>query len=116
MAKPVDLGKYESRPVIMASITIPNAGGGLHDALALDPVMLHTGEEFVIALRCRAENITHEVVKHKGEDTGNYNRVHKCVAMSGMIIDSDLVADMFTAQRKRIDEAKGIQTIPGIDD
>lgn len=116
MASKVDLGDYEGRPVIMASIVIPNAGGGLHDSLALDPVVLHTGDEFVIALRCRCENIIHEVVKHKGEDTGNYNRVHKAVAIMGQIIDADLVAKLFAEQRKRIDEAKGVQSIPGIDD
>lgn len=112
----VDLGSYEGRPVIMASIVIPNAGGGLHDALALDPVVMHTGDEFVIALRCTVGNITHEVIKHKKEDTGNYNRVHKATALMGMIIDNDLVAALFASQRKRIDEAKGVQQIPGIDD
>lgn len=116
MADPVELGNYEGRPVIAASITIPNAGGGLYDALALDPVVLHSGDEFVIALRCRTEDINHKMIKDKGEDTGNFNRVHKAVAMSGMIIDADLVRDLFTAQRKRLDEAKGIQSIPGLDD
>lgn len=124
----VDLGTFEGRNVIMASITIPNAGGGLHDALSLDPVMLHTGDQIDVLLRCTVGKITHDPIVHKGDDTGNYSRVATLHAEKGIILDESTVGDKsFSKQatrlaaaeleRKKREEAEaGTQRIPGTED
>lgn len=115
----VDLGEYEGRPITMSSVVIPSAGGGLYDALALDPVLLHSGDEVTIALRCKVEDINHALIKYKGEDTGNYNRVAKLVVAKGLIIDGATVASAFAALNRRLElvaEENGAgRRIPGID-
>jgi hypothetical protein len=98
---------YEGRPVIMASITIPNAGGGLHEALGLDPVLLYTGDEVDVLLRCTAGKITHDPIVHKGEDTGNYNRVVTLHADKGTIVVDKAVGDrLFTKLSTRLQAAE----------
>lgn len=113
---PTVLGEFDGREVIMCSIAIPNASGGLHDALALDPVMLHTGQEVDIVLRCTVGRIAHDPIMDKDDDTGYYNRVATLSARRGLIIDSKVVDAEFAKQRTKIDAARGVQPIPGIDD
>lgn len=103
----IDLGMFEGRPVIMASITIPNAGGGLHDALSLDPVVLHTGDEVDVLLRCTVGKITHDPIMHKGEDTGNFNRVATLHADKGTILADESIGDKaFTKLSARLEKAE----------
>jgi hypothetical protein len=116
MTTRVDLGMYDGRPIITSSVVIPGAGGGLHESLAVQPVLLHTGDSIDIVLRCTVEDINHKMIKHKGEDTGHYDRVAKLVPNFGMIIDSADVDKAIAASRKRVEEAAGIQQIPGMPD
>lgn len=123
-----DLGQYDGRDIITASIVIPGAGGGLHDALTLDPVLLHTGDEIDVLLRCKVEDIRHSVIKDKGEDTGDYDRVSKLVVLKGTILADKTVGDKTFAKmatrlaeaeverRKREEAAAGVQPIPGTED
>lgn len=113
---PTVLGEFDGREIIMCSVAIPNASGGLHDALALDPVMLHTGQSVDIVLRCIVGRISHDPILDKGEDTGYYNRVASLSAQRGMIIDASVVDAEFVKQRTKLDEARGVQAIPGIED
>ncbi len=112
---PTVLGVFDDREIIMCSVAIPNASGGLHDALALDPVMLHTGQSVDIVLRCTVGRISHDPIEDKGEDTGYYNRVASLSAQRGMIIDAKIVDEEFAKQRKKLDVARGVQAIPGIE-
>lgn len=124
----VDLGTYDGRPIIMASITIPNAGGGLHDALSLDPVLLHTGDEVDVLLRCTVGKHTHDPITHKGEDTGNFNLVYTLHADKGTILSDESIGDKaFTKlsarlekaeleRRKAAEAATGQQAIEGTDE
>lgn len=124
----IDLGMYEGRPVIMCSVTVPNAGGGLHDALGLDPILLHTGDSVDLLLRCTAGKITHEPIMHKGDDTGNYNRVVTLHADKGTILGDTAIGDKaFTKlsarlekaeleRRKAAEAATGQQSIPDAED
>lgn len=113
---PTVLDKFDGREVIMCSVAIPNASGGLHDALALDPVLLHTGDEIDIVLRCTVGPISFDPILDKGEDTGYYNRVAKLHANRGLIIDGKVVDAEFVKQRAKLDAARGVQAIPGIED
>lgn len=124
----IDLGMFDGRPVIMASITIPNAGGGLHDALSLDPVLLHTGDEVDVLLRCTVGKITHDPILNKGADTGNYSRVATLHADKGTIMADTSIGDKtFTKlgarlekaeleRRKAASAATGQQAIEGTDE
>lgn len=108
-----DLGMYDGRPIVMTSIVMRIAGGGLRDALALDPVLLHTGDEGYIAFKFCAEDIKHQMIKAKdGTDTGTYNRVVKLVALRGMLIDAATVEAGFQALQKRVEEAEGVSQLP----
>jgi hypothetical protein len=124
----VDLGQFEGRPVIECGIVIPNSGGGLHDALGLDPVLLHTGDEIDVLLRCTVGKITHDPIVLKGEDQETYRRVATLHADKGAILDDKSVGSkVFTKQstrlaavelekRKREEAEAGVQPIPGTED
>lgn len=103
----IDLGTYDGRPITKSSITIPNAGGGLHEALGLDPVLLHTGEEVDVLLRCTVGKHTHDPIMEKGEDTGEWNLVFTLHADRGTILSDTSVGDkVFTKLSTRLAKAR----------
>lgn len=113
MPKPnkVDLGSFEGLDVVQSSIKVTNAGDGLSPSMALDPVLLHIGDEVTVVLRTTVTSISAKGVK----DTDVLERVHTLKAKSGAIIDDTLVAKLFDEQQRRLEAAAGVQRLE-IDD
>lgn len=46
-----DLAEFEGLPVVQVGVEMPNAAGGLQEAMKFDPVEWHHGDEGYIVLR-----------------------------------------------------------------
>lgn len=103
-----DLSPYEGRDVAQATIRVTNAGDGLSQALAIKPVEYHHGETVHVVLECEVTNVDYPILK----DTDLLARRHTLRAGVSTIVDEKLVKKVLEAQRKAIEEAKGIQELP----
>jgi hypothetical protein len=104
----VDLGTYDGRDIISCGIVIPGAGGGLREALGLDPIELHYGDQVDVLLRCTVGKHTHDPIldKHK-EDTGNLNLVYTLDVNKGTILTDTTIGDKaFTKLSTRLAAAQ----------
>lgn len=96
------LDDFEGQKVLAAGIEIPGAAGGLREALGVDPVQLHKGDEVFVLLRCTTDKVRFDPVK----DTAGLRRVHILAVEEGMLVDGELVEEHLAASRARIAEAK----------
>lgn len=81
------LSSFEGSDVVASKIEIPDAAGGLRDALAVDPVELHLGDEGVVALRYRVEKVRFDPTKGKRAVEGELVRVHVFSTLEAMFMD-----------------------------
>lgn len=111
MAKPTavtDLGSFDGKDVITTSIAITNAGDGLSTALSIEPQTFHHRQVVTVVLECEVTQIKFLEVK----DTDRLARVHTLRAGIATVVDPDLVAEVLTAQRLKIEQARGVQQLP----
>jgi hypothetical protein len=108
----VTLKPYEDRDVVASTIKIVRAGDGLSEALTVDPVEYHVGDEVHVVLRTECTKVTYEPVK----DTDVLRRVHTLSTAFGTIVDEAFAKAVLAEQQLIIEKAKGIQRIPGVDE
>jgi len=96
------LGDFEGDAVESVGIEIPSAAGGLRDALAIDPIVMHKDDESMVLLRCKVQKIRHDPVK----DSDGWRRVHILETTSATIVDGDVFEEALAAQAERIEKAK----------
>lgn len=108
----VDLGEHEGDRVLSVGIEIPGAAGGLREALAIDPVVKHRGEEVLVLIRTRVGKLRYDPVK----DTDGVRRVHVLDVQSATLVEGavyeealDLMAEQVVAAREK---AAGIVQLP----
>lgn len=109
------LADFEGLPVTAAAVEIPSAGGGLRDALRVDPVELHKGETVFIVLRCEVGKVRFDPIE-ADEPAGAQRRVHVLSTNAATIVDGDTVADALAAQAERIAKANEVDGQFTIDD
>lgn len=111
MAEKSDLAKaltqpslqpFEGRQVIGAAIEIPNAAGGLRDAMAIDPVELHHGEEGFLLFHYRTKKVRFDPIPK----TDALTRVMVLDVDEGVFVDAEFAADHLAEQRQKITAAK----------
>jgi hypothetical protein len=119
MAKIEGLSEFEGDPVIAIGIEVPGLSGGLNDALRVDPVELHKGEECVLIVRGTVAKIRFEPVK----DSESWQRVHILKVEEAGLVDGAVVDGLLAAQREKIEAARidaeraqGIHRLPLADD
>ena len=98
------LAPFEGREVIGASVAITRAGDGLSDALAVEPSEYRHGETVFVVLECEVGKVRFDPVK----DTNALRRVHTLVTITATTVEKDLVGDLITEQRSRIDAARAM--------
>lgn len=104
-SKTSPLGKFEGRDVISSTIAVKNAGDGLSQAMSIDPVAYHEGDEVTIVMRCTVGPITFKRVK----DTEAMTRSHAFIAGTATVLTEEgAVAAILDEQERLIEEAKGI--------
>lgn len=97
---------FEDRDVKAVGIEIPNAGGGLSEALTIDPVELHHGETIYVVIECEVRKIRHDSILEKGEPTDDLKRVHILKAGRSTLIDAELVKPAIDEQHARVNAAR----------
>jgi hypothetical protein len=111
---PKQLEPFEDCPVIGSAIEIPSAGGGLRDALKLDPVELRHGDTVYVVLACVVQKVRFDPAKKA--DDNELTRVHVLGTSNATIVDRDLVIKHLDAQQERIrlarEIAEGIARLP----
>lgn len=112
-APPTDLIRtrltmFEGLDVVGSSIEIPNAAGGLREALKVDPMELHHGDEFHVTFQCRVRKVRFDPVD-KEDLGGPVHRVHVADAVIATVVDRELVGPALEAQAARIALAKEIE-------
>lgn len=108
----MSLQPFDDHDVTEVAIRIVRAGDGLSDALDAAPVELHHDETVYVVLRCTVTKVTHEQVK----DSDELRRVHTLSTTFGTIVDEPSARKVLDAARRRIEDASGVQRIPGTDD
>lgn len=111
-----ELSSFEGVDVIHAKIEIPDAAGGLREAMAVEPVELHHGDEVHVVLHCRVKKVRFDPAAK--DNTDELTRVHVFETLDAAFIESDAVADHVRANvdrvRKLVEEQKGIQRLDDV--
>jgi hypothetical protein len=103
------LTPFEGRPVIATAIEIPGAGGGLRDALTIDPQEFHYGETVFVVIEGKVGKLRFDPVKDAGDGV---KRVHVLDTQAATVAERATVEALLEAQARRIEEAKGLQRLP----
>jgi hypothetical protein len=96
------LSPFEGQDVLGSGIEIPNAAGGLQQALKIDPQEFHHGDKRYVVLEVDCEKVRFDPIK----DTAGLRRVHVFSAKGATFVDADLVSKHVEDQRDRILRAK----------
>lgn len=100
------LGKFEGKPVLGSGVKC-NLGGGLKDALTIDPISLKLGERMYLVIEGEVVDVQHPKVK----DTDGVRRNHVLQVKAAAITDRVSVEKLLEDQARRIEEAQGIQRL-----
>jgi hypothetical protein len=113
------LSEFEGLAVTEVGVEMPNAAGGLQEAMQFDPVEWHKGEEHFIVLRCKVKKIRFDPID-KDDFDGPQRRVHILHVDQAAPIEAEHVQAELTAYQERIkkakDEAEGTPALPLEDD
>jgi hypothetical protein len=108
------LTAFEGQEVTACAVELPNAGGGLHESLAFEPVEFHVGEEGYMLVHWKNQKVRFDPIK----DTEYLKRVHVLGVTETMLVDEQFAEAHFADQRKRLqklrDEARGTPALPGM--
>lgn len=102
------LSKFENRDVLQAAIKVTNAGDGLSQALAIEPVEYHLGDTVYLVIEAEVSKVNYEELR----DTGALKRVHTFKAGTATLVEGQLVAKVLEEQKLAIEKAKGIERLP----
>lgn len=96
------LGEFEGNPIARSSVKITKAGDGLSDALKVDPVVLHRGDEVYFVLRGKVRYVAHPPEK---KDSVAVVRQHIIDTEDIAIVQEAEVAKLLEANRDRVQRA-----------
>jgi hypothetical protein len=105
------LGTFEGRDVLEIAIKVTKAGDGLSSAITVDPVDLALGDEAYVVLRTRVTAVDFKQIK----DTEALTRLLTLTTNAGTIVDAGAVKKAIDETQRKIDEAKGVSKIPGME-
>lgn len=100
------LTPHDGREVVATTVVIAKAGDGLSQALAIEPVELHHGEEVFVVLKGRVGPIRYDPVMHDGRDTGTLVRKQTINAETVTLVEAELVAGVLEEQAEKIKQAE----------
>ncbi len=102
------LSTFENHDVLQSTIKVTNAGDGLSEAMSIDPVEIHLGEQRYLLIEAECSKVGYEELK----DTGTYRRVQTLKAGTATLVDATFAAKAIQAQRAALDEARGTPQLP----
>lgn len=99
-----ELTEFEGKSVVAVGVEMPNAAGGLQDAMKFDPVEWHQGDEGYIVLRYRVNKVRFEPFA-RGE-TEPLRRVHVLYVDQAAPISEEIVGEYLKQEKERLEKAK----------
>lgn len=102
------LTPFEGRDVVQTTIRVTNAGDGLSEALAVDPVEMHHGERRYLLIEAEVTRVHYDEVK----DTDVLRRVHTLRAGAATLVSADFALEAIAEQKRKNLEAKGVHQLP----
>lgn len=110
-----NLPAFEGHAVRRAGIEIPNAAGGLREAMKISPEAIKQGERRYVVLEVVCQKVRHEPIDSEAP-AGDQARIHVLMAEAATFVDEDLVREQLDKQKARIalhkDEESGQQRTP----
>lgn len=111
------LTDFEGLRVAAVGVEMPNAAGGLQEAMKFEPIEWHHGDEGYVVLHYTTQKVRFDpMIKDAVEPL---RRVHVLHVDEAAPIDGKLVRAQMAKFRERIEKAKeaakGVQRIPGVD-
>lgn len=107
------LEPFEGLPVIQSKIEIPNAAGGLRDAMKIEPRAWRKGDTAFVLMETVVGKVRFDPVTD--DETGPQARVHVLHAVAGTVLAPDVAKTWIDEQKDRImkarEEALGIQQV-----
>lgn len=107
-----NLTPFEGRDVVQSTIKVTNAGDGLSEALAVEPVEMHHGEKRYLLIEAEVTRVHYDEIK----DTDVLRRVHTLRAGTATLVDEDWAIPAIAEQKRRNLEAKGVHALSFEDD
>lgn len=107
------LTPFENHDVVGTTIKVTNAGDGLSQALKVEPIEYERGETVHVVLECQVDKITFIASKDNAEAL---IREHTLKAGVATIVDGSKVKKVLAEQRKKLEQAEGIEKLPGLDE
>lgn len=109
-----ELSEFEGKAVTEVGVEMPNAAGGLQQAMKFQPVEWHQDDEQFVVLRGTVTKIRHEPID-TDEPGGDQRRVHILKIAEAFPIDASHVADYVAERREEIrkarEEAEGVMSL-----
>lgn len=100
-----ELAEFEGLSVEEVGVEMPNAAGGLQEAMKFDPVEWHHGDEHYIVLRCQVKRVRFDPIDKDSFD-GPQRRVHVLHVDQAAPIEAEQVQEQLTAYQDHIAKAK----------
>lgn len=108
-----ELSDWEGKEVTEVGVEMPNAAGGLQEAMKFQPVEWHSGDEQFVVLRGSVTKVRFEPVDKDVPD-GDQRRVHILKVDEAFPIASEYVAEYMEKRRDEIrkarEEAEGVMS------
>ena len=101
-----NLGKFEGRRVSATRMTVKGTGDGLSEALEMDPLVLHHGDEVYLIVKGVVADVHFPPVK----GTEDVARTHVIRAVEATIVEEALAEPALVEQRRKIREALEAET------
>jgi hypothetical protein len=112
------LPDFDGMPTVAAGIEVRNISGGLNEAMAIEPRLLHRGDVVYVLAECKVADINHKAVD-KDDPASPWRRIAVMSASAATVLDPQDAKPAVDAQRQRIlkakEEAAGIQRIAEAD-
>jgi hypothetical protein len=108
----MNLEPFGGRDVTECAVRIVNTGDGLSESLDTAPVELDHGATVHIVLRGTVTRVAYEQLK----DSDELRRVHTVRANFGTLIEGAAARKILDTARRTIDDARGVQHLPGTAD
>lgn len=108
MSPTPSLPDFEGLPVNGVRLEIRNIAGGLVDAMDVNPIVLHQGDEFDVTVRCKLRSIRHDP-EDKDVPDGPQWRVQIASASRAVIVDPSIAEKDFAAQAELLAQREQIK-------
>lgn len=115
MTKKSTIKKYDGKDVTRQAMSLRKTGDGLSQALAIDPLSVHIGDEITLVVRGEVAS-----VQYKQDQKGTSDLTEVIIVNGGTITvadDIEVIDALLAAQAEKNtlakEKAEGIQRIPG---